>query len=206
MTSILSSSTNFSLVAPVLEPLLTKHHSLYSGKCKGEYWEENCANALITSGFGSNWQPDFNHGVGTDQTTMCGVNISNKSGKLSSDLNTLEISGSRLTSYPSLTEKLEFLKTKHEDYIFCLATNEKDWKNKIKRYYFVVVDSDDLDYHNAEWKEMIGTKESTKNTVVGYQCIGNGYTARIQKSMSHQIWTKIDKTLFKEMHEIKVED
>ena len=196
--------TKFDSLVPYLSVSLTKHHELYSGRCKGEYWEENCATALEASGFGSDWKPDFNHGVGTDQITNCGIRISNKSGKLTANNSILEISGSRLTSYQSLSEKLNFLKTKHEDYIFCLATNERDWKKNIRRYQFIVIDSNKLDYHLASWTDMMGTKPSTLNQIVGHHCIGNGYTAKIQKSMSHQLWTKIESTLFEESHEIIV--
>lgn len=197
-------NTKFNVLVPYIETLLSKHHDLYSGKCKGEYWEEICAKALISSGFGSDWRPDFNHVIGKDQATDCGINISNKSGQLRSNTKTLEISGSRLTSYPTLTEKLDFLKYKHEDFIFCLATEDKDWKNDKKKYYFIVVDSNDLDYHDATWEDMIGTKKSNHGQVVGHSCIGEGYTAKIQKSMSHQLWTKIENSLYKEIHEITV--
>lgn len=196
--------STFSKLVPSLQFTLRQHHDLYSGRCKGEYWEENCATALEQAGFGSDWKPDFNHGVGTDQVTNCGIRISNKSGKITNKGNTLEISGSRLTSYKTLDEKLAFLSNKHEDYIFCLATDEKDWKANVKRYKFVVIDSVSLNYHEAAWTDMRGTKASNQDQIVGHSCIGNGYTAKIQKSMSDQIWTKIDSVLFKEAYDIIV--
>lgn len=196
--------STFSTLVPTLQITLKQHHDLYSGRCKGEYWEENCATALKQSGFGSDWKPDFNHGVGTDQITDCGIRISNKSGKLTNKGDTLEISGSRLTSYKTLAEKLSFLSNKHEDYIFCLATDERDWKVNFRRYKFIVIDSSALDYQSAVWTDMLGTKKTNHNQVVGHSCIGNGFTAKIQKSMSDQIWTKIDFSLFKEAYDIIV--
>ena len=116
----------FESLVPYIKDRLTKHHELYSGQCKAEYWEENCAYALRQAGFGSDWSPDFNHGVGVDQTTGDGIRISNKGGKVLEDLSEMTISGSRLTKHKTISDKLEFLKTKHEDYILCLATNNDD--------------------------------------------------------------------------------
>lgn len=198
------STIEFDNLVPHLKSLLTKHHELYSGKCKAENWEELCAKALIASGFGSDWEPDFNHGVGKDQTTDTGIRISNKSGNLNKDRSKMAISGSRLTSYPTLTEKLEFLKHKHEDFIFCLATNDRDWKDGKKIYYFIVVDSTAINYYTATWQDMIGVRGKNLGSVVGHKCVGEGFEAKIQKSMSHQLWTDIEKSLFKEVHELVI--
>lgn len=194
--------TKFNGLVPHLTDLLGKHHELYSGRCKGEYWEEICAKALVSAGFGSNWKPDFNHKVGEDQATSCGIRISNKSGKLCTNKQTVEISGSRLTSYPTLQEKLDFLQNKTEDYIFCLATNDKDWKVNNKVYYFIVIDSSDLNYASAAWQDTLGTKKSSLGKVVGHHCVGTGYTAKIVNSMSHQLWTVVEHSLYKEIHEL----
>ena len=70
----------FDSLVPFIEDRLKKHHELYSGQCKAEYWEENLCYALKQAGFGSDWAPDFNHGVGVDQTTDSGIRISNKGG------------------------------------------------------------------------------------------------------------------------------
>lgn len=192
----------FDTIVPHLTSLLTKHHELYSGKCKAESWEELCAKALVSAGLGSDWEPDFNHGVGKDQTTDEGIRISNKSGNLNKDCSTMTISGSRLTKHPTLTEKLEFLSNKNEDFIFCLATNDKDWKSGKKVYYFIVIDSNDLNYHEASWEDTIGVKGNNKGEVTGHKCVGEGFTAKITKSMSHQLWTDIDKSLFREVYEL----
>jgi hypothetical protein len=190
----------FEGIVPHLHTLLTQHHNLYSGRCKSEYWEELCAKALILDGRGSDWEPDFNHGVGVDQTTDDGTRIGNKSGKLGSDV--LEISGSRLTKHATLVEKLNFLKNKTEDYILCLATKDRDWKAGKRIYYLIVIDSTQLAYHDATWIDLIGVRGKNTGKVVGHRGEGNGFIAKITKAMSHQLWTQIDKKLFKEMYEI----
>ena len=197
-------STSFDSLVPHIKSLLTKHHELYSGKCKAENWEELCAKALISAGFGSDWKPDFNHAVGKDQTTDNGIRISNKSGNLNKDCSKMSISGSRLTKHPTLSEKLDFLSNKNEDFILCLATNDKHWKSDKKIYYFIVVDSTNLNYHQALWEDTFGARGKNQGKVVGHKCVGTGFTAKITMSMSDQLWTEIDQSLFKEVHELVI--
>ncbi len=151
------------LVAPITE-LLNQYHQLMSGQVKAEIWEEICAKALVYAGYGSDWTPDFNHAIGTDQTTNGGIKISNKGGKFSNDLNTLTISGSRLTRFGALDEKIEHIHNADEDYIFCLATT----KPFVSTYYFTVIASSDLDYGNATWSEKIGTRGRNEGNVTGW--------------------------------------
>lgn len=193
---------NYKSIVPYLKERLEMHHKLYSGQCKAELWEENCANALLSAGIGSDWLPDFNHFPGLDQTTDSGIAISNKGGSMNRDNTIMEISGSRLTKHKTITEKLEHLKNKSEDYIFCLATNKYEWKNGNKNYYFVVVDANKLDYHNQLWMPTYNTKTKIEN---GYKCIAEHYEAKITKSMSDQIWTKISSKLFEEIYKIDIE-
>ena len=193
----------FESLVPYIKDRLTKHHELYSGQCKAEYWEENCAYALRQAGFGSDWSPDFNHGVGVDQTTDNNIRISNKGGKVLEDLSEMTISGSRLTKHKTISDKLEFLKTKHEDYILCLATNNDDWK-ETKKYYFVVIDSKKLNYSDQNWDELIGIRGKSKGKVTGWECTSEGFNAKIQRSMSDQLWTDISSSIFEEIHEITI--
>lgn len=191
---------NYEKLIPYIKERLTKHHELYSGQCKAEYWEENCAYALRKAGFGSDWAPDFNHGVGVDQNTDDGTRVSNKGGKVTDK--DITISGSRLTKHKTLDEKLEFLSVKKEDYIFCLGTNEKEWKSGVRKYYFVVIDSKKLDYHNHSWTETIGTTKKTKGKHTGWQMISEWFNAKISKSMSDQLWTTIKLDLVEYKNEI----
>ena len=148
---------------------LTMHHNLYKSQCKAEYWEEHCAYALDEVGMGSDWQADFNHLVGIDMVSNDGVGISNKGGKLNKAHSSMTISGSRLTKHKTLDAKLEFLRHKVEDVIFCLATDAIEWDAGERNYYFIVVDANTLDYHNQQWEETFQKKEPTIST--GFKCL-----------------------------------
>jgi len=205
MLKVSENNLSFSSLVPHIEERLKLHHQLYSGQCKAELWEENCAYALRKAGFGSDWEPDYNHVVGVDQNTDCGIGISNKGGSLNANGMTMKISGSRLTKHKTISEKLEFLKNKPEDFIFCLATVKRDWeRDKIKRYYFIVVDAKKLDYHNQDWYPTF--KKNSNTTKTGYKCHAPLYDAKISKSMSDQIWTDISSNLFEEIHEIVIDN
>lgn len=192
----------FDSLVPFIEDRLKKHHELYSGQCKAEYWEENLCYALKQAGFGSDWAPDFNHGVGVDQTTDSGIRISNKGGNVEKD--EVIISGSRLTKHKTIEDKLNFLSDKKEDYIFCLATDKNDWSRGRKVYYFIVVDSKKLDYHEQQWEENIGVRGASKDKLTGWSCICENYSAKICKSMSDQLWTTVKLDYCEEIHEIVV--
>lgn len=192
----------FETLVPSIKNHLKKHHELYSGRCKAEMWEELCCKSLIESGFGSNWKPDNNHTVGVDQTTDSGIRISNKSGKITDDNSFVNFSGSRLQKHKGLEEKLKFLSENHQDYIFCLSTNDTEWVVGLPRYYFIVIDSLKLDYHNQEWTETYGQRIDNKGKKTGYICESEHFNAKISKSMSHQLWTDVKSTLFEEIYEI----
>jgi hypothetical protein len=193
---------NFELLTPYLEYRMQEHHELYCCKCKAEYLEEHFAYALTESGYGTDWKPDFSHKVGKDQTTNSGVRCSNKSGTYIIKNKHLIINGSRTTKYKTLNEKLNFLSKNHQDYIFCMATtNEKIWNNK---YYFIVLDSNKLDYHNQTWSETYGIIKN-KGELSGWECQSDYYSAKISKSMSDQLWTEIYPELFEYTYEITVQ-
>ena len=181
-----------------ISQLLNCHHTLYSGQCKAEYWEELCSKALIKAGFGSDWKPDFNHGVGTDQVTDDNIRISNKGGKLKDGV--LTISSSRLTKHKTLADKVAFISQGHDDYIFCLAT-DKDWDWHKPVYYFIVIDSRTLTYDKGAWEETIGRK----GQLSGWKTTADlGFAARIVRSCSDQLWIDIDQNLFSEFHTIEL--
>jgi hypothetical protein len=190
----------FSSLIPHIKERLELHHKLYSGKCKAEYWEENLAYALKQSGYGSDWNADFNHKVGVDQTTTKGIRVGNKSGNVVN--NTIEISGSRLTKHQTLEDKLEFLSIPKEDYIFCIGTENTDWSNNKKIYYFVIIDSKKLNYHQQSWKEVYGNTKNNFGKLTGWNCNTKDYSAKIVKSMSDQLWTKIKLDYCDEIYDI----
>lgn len=192
----------FEPLVPFIEQRQTKHHELYSSRCKAEYVEENLSNALKEAGFGSNWKPDFNHKPGIDQTTDNGIRIGNKSGTIEKDV--IKFSGSRLTKHVTLQKKLDFLSIKQEDYIFCLATKKNEWEKGIKKYYFIVIDSKVLNYHQQTWEETYGIKGRLKGKVNGWKCSCEKYYATITKSMSDQLWTTLKLDYCEEIHEITI--
>lgn len=192
----------FETLVPFIKYYIEKHHELYSSQCKAELWEELLSKALKDAGFGSDWKPDYNHKSGLDQTTNNGTAFGNKSGKIKEDY--IEISGSRLGKHKTIQDKLNFLRVKKEDYILCLATVKDEWKKGIKRYYFIVINSDIFDYHNQIWKEMMGSREDTKGKMMGWECTSEVYSARIQRSMSDQLWTNVKLDACEEIHEIVI--
>lgn len=181
---------NFTAIVPYIKERLIKHHELYSGQCKAEYWEENCAYALKKAGFGSDWVPDFNHSIGIDQSINNGIRVSNKGGKITN--NSIKISGSRLTKHESFEDKLKFLSEKKEDYIFCLGTKDSDFKNNIRKYNFIVIDSNKLDYQNHNWNEKYGVRGAHKGKLTGWSMISENFSAKINRRQSDELWTTIN--------------
>jgi len=193
---------NFSSLVPHIKERLTLHHQLYSMQCKELAWEENLCYALKKAGFGSDWRPDSNHKSGVDQTTDIGVRIGNKSGAVHDDVVT--INGSRSTKHKTLEEKLEFLRVKKEDYIFCLGCEKKEWDRGLKIYYFIVIDSNKINYHDQQWSETIGRTGRYKDKVNGWEMTNENYSAKISKSMSDQLWTTIKLDMCEEIHDIVI--
>lgn len=193
---------NLTNLVPFIKEKLALHHSLYSAPCKAELWEELCAKVFVETRVGSDWLPDFNHKVGTDQTTACGIRISNKSGAITRD--GLLISGSRLTRHKTLREKLLFITQKSEDFIFSLATDKSEWARGHRRYYFSVIDSKIFNFYEDLWGEVYGEKGAHKGSLVGWFCETEKYTAKICRSMSDQLWTTVKLDACEEVHEINV--
>lgn len=123
--------------------------------------------------------------------------------ELNTKNNTLIFSGSRLTSHTTLEDKIAFISRRKSDFIFLLASDTRESKNyyKPQLYYFCVIDMSKIDYVNANWKITINNKTGN---VSSYQCVGEGLTAKISRSMSDQLWTTVDLSLISEMHEIIV--
>lgn len=192
---------NFDSLVPHLEYRLKEHHKLYYSKCKAEYLEEHFAYSLKETDYGTDWKPDFSHQIGKDQTTDSGERYSNKSGTYILKNKHLIINGSRTTKYKTIEDKLDFLSTKHEDYICSMATtNEKVWNGK---YYFIVVNSEKLNYQEQNWVEKYGVRKN-KGQLSGWGCTSDYYSAKITESMSGQLWTEIHPELFDYSYEITI--
>jgi len=185
---------NHSRLVPHILLNLQNHHKMYSSKCNAIQWEEICCNSLKASGFGSDWVPNLSHKIGTDQETDGGTEISNKSGRLSEDELSLIISGSRLTKHNTIQDKLDALTAHTEDYVYSLATKKSFDANNNCKYYFIVIDTEELDYGNQDWEQ----------TGPGWACEANDYTATITRSMSDQLWTNISASIFELCEEIDI--
>jgi hypothetical protein len=191
----------FAPVVPYIKERVLKHHELYSSPCKAEYWEENLCWALKQAGFGSDWKPNCNHKSGVDQVMNNGIRISNKSGDIKKNI--ISFSGSRLTEHKTLNEKLEFLSVKKEDYILCLARDKDEWKKGSKIYYFIVINSDTLNYHEQQWEETYGKKKNI-GQLVGWKCSSEVFDARIIRSNSDQLWTDMKLDYYEEIYDITI--
>jgi hypothetical protein len=95
------------------------------------------------------------------------------------------------------------LSIKKEDYIFCLGTEKDEWKKGIKRYYFIVIKSDILDYHNQLWEETYG-KQTNIGQLVGWKCSSEVFNAKIIRSNSDQLWTTVKLDYCEEIHDITI--
>jgi hypothetical protein len=59
-----------------------------------------------------------------------------------------------------------------------------------------------LDYTAGIWNENYSPKN--KDVLTGYTFKGKGFSAKIQKSMSDQLWTTIDRSLLNEIYRIDI--
>jgi hypothetical protein len=80
-------------------------------------------------------------------------------------------------------------------YYVCLAKSDQDWssvpaENEKKVYYLFIFDSQTLIYDNALWN-----KVQTKSGGYNYVMESIGLSARINTSMSSQLWTSVNESL-----------
>jgi len=173
-----------------LKDILTKYHSILESQPKGEILEEILSRALHNAGVKSDWRPDCNHVIGKDLTLeSSGERISIKTGKVkvwkTRPNRNLTISGSRLTSHPSLSEKIKFLSHKKEDSYMLLTSCEGDSRGS-RIYELITFHTSLLDYENAPWHTRNHSKSGPN-----YECETNDFKAKIQSAMSDQLWTEI---------------
>ena len=176
----------FERLVPYIQEKLLLHHSCYRQQCKGTLWEEICAHALKQSGYVTDWEPNFNHRSGKDQTILeTGIAVSNKTGVYNTKLSLIkDLSGSRLQKYPTLQEKLEYLDRPHQDYIFLLSVDPKQWNHDNPKYRFIVLNSHKICFSNVQWTEKI----DKNGKLAGWKCSTEFYDAHIKRSLSDQLW------------------
>ena len=169
------------------------HHSVYRLPCTSEFLEELISNTFTQSGLINDWQPNRSHSVSVDMSLDTGQSFSIKSGVYAN--NTLTFSGSRLGKYQTLDAMIDSVVSNTADYYVCLAKADQDWssvpsQNETKIYYLFVFDAQTLIYDNGLWN-----KVQTKSGGYNYVMESIGMSARINTSMSSQLWTSVNESL-----------
>ena len=180
----------------LIEGLTSKlkiHHSVYRLPCTSEFLEELIANTFTESGLINDWQPNRSHSISVDMSLESGESFSIKSGVYAN--NTLTFSGSRLGKYQTLDAMISSVVDNSAKYYVCLAKADQDWssvpaENEKKVYYLFIFDSQTLIYDNALWN-----KVQTKSGGYNYVMESIGMSARINTSMSSQLWTSVNESL-----------
>jgi hypothetical protein len=169
------------------------HHSVYRLPCTSEFLEELISNTFTQSGLINDWQPNRSHSVSVDMSLDTGQSFSIKSGVYAN--NTLTFSGSRLGKHETLDAMISSVVDNSADYYVCLAKSDQDWscvpsQNEKKIYYLFVFDAQTLIYDNGLWN-----KVQTKSGGYNYVMESIGMSARINTSMSSQLWTSVNDAL-----------
>jgi hypothetical protein len=180
----------------LIEGLTSKlkiHHSVYRLPCTSEFLEELIANTFTENGLINDWQPNRSHSISVDMSLESGESFSVKSGVYAN--NTLTFSGSRLGKYQTLDAMISSVVDNSAKYYVCLAKAEEDWssvpaENEMKVYYLFVFDSQTLIYDSGVWN-----KVQTKSGGYNYVMESIGLSARINTSMSSQLWTSVNESL-----------
>ena len=169
------------------------HHSVYRLPCTSEFLEELISNTLKEAGYINDWQPNRSHSVSIDMSLESGESFSIKSGVYAN--NKLTFSGSSLGKYDGLDNMIASVVSNSADYYVCLAKADQDWssvpsQNEKKIYYLFVFPSQTLIYDNGLWN-----KVQTKSGGYNYVMESIGMSARINTSMSSQLWTSVNESL-----------
>ena len=172
---------------------LKVHHSVYRLPCTSEFLEELIANTFTEAGYINDWQPNRSHNISVDMSLESGESFSVKSGVYAN--NTLTFSGSRLGKYQTLDAMISSVVDNSAKYYVCLAKCDQDWssvpaENEVKTYYLFVFDSQTLIYDSGVWN-----KVQTKSGGYNYVMESIGMSARINTSMSSQLWTSVNESL-----------
>ena len=172
---------------------LKVHHSVYRLPCTSEFLEELIASVLTEAGYTNDWQPNRSHSISVDMSLDSGQSFSVKSGVYAN--NTLTFSGSRLGKHVGLDNMIASVIDNSADYYVCLAKSDQDWssvpsQNEKKIYYLFVFPAQTLIYDSGVWN-----KVETKSGGYNYVMDSIGMSARINTSMSSQLWTSVNESL-----------
>jgi hypothetical protein len=180
----------------LIEGLIEKlkiHHSVYRLPCTSEFLEELISTVFTEHGLINDWKPNRSHSISVDMSLESGESFSIKSGVYAN--NTLTFSGSRLGKHDGLDNMIASVVSNSADYYVCLAKVDQDWssvpsQNEKKIYYLFVFPSQTLIYDNGLWN-----KVETKSGGYNYVMESIGMSARINTSMSSQLWTSVNESL-----------
>ena len=169
------------------------HHSVYRLPCTSEFLEELISTVFTEHGLINDWKPNRSHSISVDMSLESGESFSIKSGVYAN--NTLTFSGSRLGKHDGLDNMIASVVSNSADYYVCLAKADQDWssvpsQNEKKIYYLFVFPSQTLIYDNGLWN-----KVETKSGGYNYVMESIGMSARINTSMSSQLWTSVNESL-----------
>ena len=169
------------------------HHSVYRLPCTSEFLEELISTVFTEHGLINDWKPNRSHSISVDMSLESGESFSIKSGVYAN--NTLTFSGSRLGKHDGLDNMIASVVDNSADYYVCLAKSDQDWssvpsQNEKKIYYLFVFDAQTLIYDNGLWN-----KVQTKSGGYNYVMESIGMSARINTSMSSQLWTSVNESL-----------
>jgi hypothetical protein len=169
------------------------HHSVYRLPCTSEFLEELISTVFTEHSLINDWKPNRSHSISVDMSLESGESFSIKSGVYAN--NTLTFSGSRLGKHDGLDNMIASVVSNSADYYVCLAKADQDWssvpsQNEIKTYYLFVFPSQTLIYDNGLWN-----KVETKSGGYNYVMESIGMSARINTSMSSQLWTSVNESL-----------
>jgi hypothetical protein len=181
------------ILIPGLTEKLKIHHSVYRLPCTSEFLEELISTVFTEHGLINDWKPNRSHSISVDMSLESGESFSIKSGVYAN--NTLTFSGSRLGKHDGLDNMIASVVSNSADYYVCLAKADQDWssvpsQNEKKIYYLFVFPSQTLIYDNGLWN-----KVETKSGGYNYVMESIGMSARINTSMSSQLWTSINESL-----------
>ena len=180
------------LISGLIEKLKI-HHSVYRLPCTSEFLEELISTVFTEHGLINDWKPNRSHSISVDMSLESGESFSIKSGVYAN--NTLTFSGSRLGKHDGLDNMIASVVSNSADYYVCLAKSDQDWssvpsQNEKKIYYLFVFPSQTLIYDNGLWN-----KVETKSGGYNYVMESIGMSARINTSMSSQLWTSVNESL-----------
>jgi hypothetical protein len=165
-----------------LEDLIRLHSQLYPKlPVKAEQFE-----SLFSSAIGSEWTPN-NHNPNEDMITEVHsmTRPSLKSGVIKDGY--LTISSHRTTSHKTLQEKLDFLNSRTYDSYVCLSRTDEE---KIHKYQLLYFPKNIINFNSLSWVDTYN-KKGEKSGWVGIDQ-DKLIEVKIIKSMSHQVWIKID--------------